>query len=276
MLATLQELDVDLKKTDFFITHLHVDHLGLLATLITNTSKAYFSRKEADFRKNPRRWQDSYEFFLLNGFPEDELKKALVRHPGKRFGLERQIDFCLVDDGDQIVIGHFDFRCIETPGHSPGHMCLYEPNKKILVSGDHILFDITPNITYWTSMNNSLKEYMASLEKVYNLDVELILPGHRRIWINHRQRISELLEHHKDRANEIIDVLKDGPKTASEVAPHVTWDVNYSSWEHFPASQKWFAVGETIAHLYYLEEKGMINKERINDMILYCNRISPE
>jgi len=77
-----------------------------------------------------------------------------------------------------IDIGRYSFRCIETPGHSPAHFCLYEAKNKILVSGDHILFDITPNITFWPQLDNSLKSYLDSLDKVYNLDVNLVLPGH--------------------------------------------------------------------------------------------------
>jgi len=63
-------------------------------------------------------------------------------------------------------------------------MCLYEPAKKILVSGDHILFDITPNITFWPNLKNSLKAYLSSLEKVFSLQVDLVLPGHRNICNN--------------------------------------------------------------------------------------------
>ena len=58
-------------------------------------------------------------------------------------------------------------------------MCLYEPNKKILVSGDHILNNITPNIQLWSDRWNPLKEYLTSLDKVYEFDIELVLPGHR-------------------------------------------------------------------------------------------------
>jgi len=60
-------------------------------------------------------------------------------------------------------------------------MCLYEPDKKIFVSGDHILADITPNISTWNELANPLKEYLSSLDKVYPLDVSLVLPGHRSL-----------------------------------------------------------------------------------------------
>ena len=261
MLSSLEKLGVDLKKTDFFITHLHADHLGLVGSLATDNSKVYFNELEAPMLNSEKRWQIRRSICLMHGFPEDEITKALEDHPAQRYGSKRQIDFCLVKEGDTIDIGDYSFRCISTPGHSPGHMCLYEANKKILISGDHILFDITPNITYWPGMENSVKLYLASLDKVYPLDVDLVLPGHRRILNNHRKRITELKEHHQSRLNEIISTLACGDKAAFEVASCVTWDVDYGSWELFPPLQKWFAFGEVFAHLEYLEEKELVQRK---------------
>jgi len=261
LFSDLERLSVDLRKTDFFITHCHADHLGLVADLATDTSTVYFNRKEAAMLGAEGMWPEFYAFYLSNGFPEDELKKCMEGHPGYRYGLKQHVDFSILKEGDMIEIGDYSFKCIETPGHSPGHTCLYEANKKILVSGDHILLNITPNIAFWTVMENPLKEYLASLEKVYFLDVNLVLPGHRDIWNDPKRRIKELQEHHQARANEILSFLKEGEKTAFEIAPFMTWDVDYSSWELFPVLQKWFAVGETIAHLIYLEGRGMIKRE---------------
>jgi glyoxylase-like metal-dependent hydrolase (beta-lactamase superfamily II) len=274
MSSSLQRLHVDLNKTDFFITHFHVDHIGLVANFATDTSKVYLNQKEAHLlnfgRIGREDWlQKIHTFYLSNGFPEDELKKSQQGNPALQYGLKRRLDFCTLKEGDTIQIGDYSFSCIETPGHSPGHMCLYEANKKILVSGDHILFDITPNISFWLEMENSLKEYLESLEKVYALDVNLVLPGHRNIWNNHQGRIRELREHHQARANEILFALEDGPKTAYQLASYVTWDIDCSSWELFPASQKLFAFGETIAHLDYLELEGKVRRGQKEDKILF-------
>ena len=103
-----------------------------------------------------------------------------------------------VEEGDTFRYGGYCFRAIATPGHTRGHTCLYEPAKKVLVSGDHILFDITPNITCWTQEENPLKSYIASLDKIYGLQVDLVLPGHRRVLGNCRSRITELKGHHQE------------------------------------------------------------------------------
>lgn len=272
IVSDLQRLSVDLKKTDFFITHLHADHLGLVANLASDTSKVYFNELEASIinsEKSERNWRDLAAIYTSHGFPKGELEKAMRSHPGHLYGPKRRIDFCILKEGDIIDIGNYSLRCIETPGHSPGHMCLYEPTKKILISGDHILLDITPNITFWPEMDNSLKEYLANLDKVYALDVDLVLPGHRNIWNNHRRRITELQEHHQARLNEILSALAEGEKTAFQIAPYVSWDIDYGSWELFPPSQKWFAVGETIAHLEYLEKNKMIERRTKEQKILF-------
>lgn len=274
MLAALDELDVDLNQTDFFLTHLHADHIGLIGELASETSNVYFSgveaaviMKEAD--EAERRISTFFEFYTSNGFPEDELRKAFENHPGYKYSPRRKIEFKTLKDGDVLGVGDYSFHCIETPGHSPGHMCLYEPNRKILISGDHILFDITPNITCWPELENSLGSYLESLEKVKELDVRLVLPGHRNTWNEHRTRITQLFNHHRNRLDEVVAALKTGKKTAWQIAPHIKWDLNVKTWEEFPTVQKWFAMGETLAHIRYLECEGSVVKSDENDLIYY-------
>ncbi|MGZ6202938.1 MAG: MBL fold metallo-hydrolase [Thermodesulfobacteriota bacterium] len=261
MKAGLKELGVDTKKTDFFITHLHADHFGLVSNLNTDTSKIYFNQPDADRFKSGFRLDAFLNFARLNGYPENELEKALQSHPGLKFRAKENLAFRILKEGDILSIGNYGFKCIETPGHTWGHMCLYEPDKKIFVSGDHILNDITPNIQLWSDEWDPLKEYLASLDKVYQLDIELVLPGHRGIFKNCKERIQELKHHHQNRLEEIISILGKGCLNAFQVASKMSWDILSDSWDLFPVSQKWFATGEAIAHLKYLKEKGRIRSE---------------
>ena len=67
----------------------------------------------------------------------------------------------------------------------------------------------------------------------------------------------ELIRHHEERLQEILQVLKrEGPMTAYEVAKRVRWRVRYSSWEEYPPAERFFALGETLAHLRRLEVEG--------------------
>ena len=274
MISSLKKLEVDLNKTDFFITHMHIDHLGLVGELSTENSTIYFNGVEAPIvnRKKDqaeKRAREYFEFFISNSFPAEELKKAFADNPIRKYRQKGPQVFSLLKEGNTIDIGDYSFRCIETPGHSPGHMCLYEAEKKILVSGDHILFDITPNITWWPELVNPLKSYLASLEKVSTLDVSLVLPGHRSICQDYQGRIKELQEHHKKRLDEVLFALEDGEKTGWQIAPYISWDIDIKSWEQFPGIQKWFAFGETMAHIHFLEAEKRIQRKMRNDVVFF-------
>lgn len=261
MQTGLKKIGVDIRKTDFFITHIHSDHLGLVENLTADTSLIYFNRPDADRFNSGIHLDDFVYFARLNGFPEEELQAGLRSHPGINFRPSKKLVFHIVKEGDPIHIGDYAFTCIETPGHTPGHMCLYEPHKKIFVAGDLILNDITPNIQLWSDDWNPLKEYLTSLDKVDRLDIELVLPGHRSVIRNGKERIEELKRHHRKRLDEILSILEKGDKNAFQIGSLMSWDIVFDSWDLFPVSQKWFAVGEVIAHLRYLEEEGVIRRE---------------
>jgi glyoxylase-like metal-dependent hydrolase (beta-lactamase superfamily II) len=269
MEGALSDLGVDKGKTDFFITHLHSDHLGLVSSLAAETSKIYFNQPEADRILSGISWEVFAESARMNGFPEMELQAVTHIHPGFKFRSQGQLSFRILKEGDTLAVSDYLFRCVETPGHSKGHLCLYEPGKKIFVAGDHILNDITPNIQLWSDDWNPLKEYLESLEKVSRLDIDLVLPGHRGVFRSCRRRIEELKDHHRRRLEETVSILKGRRMNAFQVASRMSWDLLYDSWDLFPVSQKWFATGEAISHLKYLEEKGGLRRELEGKVILF-------
>jgi glyoxylase-like metal-dependent hydrolase (beta-lactamase superfamily II) len=208
--------------------------------------------------ENWSNWEPVKNFYRLNGFPPEEVESAISNHPGEKYGSDRVPVMSGVKDGDIISRGGFNFTAVATPGHTPGHTCLYEPARKLLLSGDHILIDITPNIGCWMDGINPLKLYLESLDKVHAMEVDLVLPGHRRMVTDCKGRIEELKEHHRERLKEVLSILDSGPQTGYQTASRMTWDINCRSWADFPVPQKWFATSEAIAHLTYLEEEGKI------------------
>jgi len=268
----LRELNIDLNRTDFFITHLHADHFGLVNRLTTDNSRIYFNRPDAELIETWEGFEPMIKYAGANGFPENQLRAALQQHPGHKFASDWNPDLSILSDGDIFSIGDYRFRCIETPGHTPGHICLYESAKKFIIAGDHILGDITPNIQCWSDNTNPLKQYLASLDKVFDLEVELVLPGHRRLFRNYRERINELKDHHENRIDEVRQILVEGPKTGFQLAAKMKWDIDCDSWEQFPVAQKWFATGEAIAHLRYLEAQNELVRETHSQLITYALR----
>jgi glyoxylase-like metal-dependent hydrolase (beta-lactamase superfamily II) len=271
LVSGLNECGVDLKQADFFITHMHADHSGLVSTLAREGARIYIGQLDAEIIRSstPEHWEKMIDSARKCGFPGEELEKAVGSHPGRRYSPNTSLNFCVLKDGDTTSIGDYSFRCIETPGHTPGHICLYEPTKKIFICGDHILLDITPNITLSFEDRNPLKEYLTSLDKVYDLDVELVLPGHRSIFRNQKERIRELKQHHQARLTEVISILERGKQNAFQVASQMTWDIGYKSWGLFPPAQKLFAFGEAMAHLKYLEEEGQLAWEMEEQGVMF-------
>ena len=262
------ELGIDLGKTDFFATHLHADHQGLVATFAQPSSKTYMGKTDAVRVRDQSGWQKMMKYAAMSGFSYETLVSAVKNHPGHKHGPEKQIVWEDISEGDVLTVGDYRLLCLETPGHTWGHICLYEADRKILFSGDHILGDITPNIQVWSVDDDPLGSYVESLEKVAALEIELVLPGHRSIIKDCRKRVEELKLHHFNRCDEVLDILKSGSQHAVQVASKMTWDIEAESWDHFPLMQQWFATGEALAHLRFLEKLGFLVQEKSKDDVI--------
>jgi glyoxylase-like metal-dependent hydrolase (beta-lactamase superfamily II) len=271
----LAELGVDLEKTDFFVTHLHADHQGMVAGLMRDGSRAYMAEPDASRLKSGTtahaRRTPMGDYAAKSGFPDDELKWAMVNHPGFKYGPESVVDYQYIDEGTVFQVGDYNLEVVATPGHTEGHMCLYERGKKIFLSGDHVLGDITPNIQCMSDDLDPLDSYLKSLKKVLDLEVEICLPGHRSFISDFKKRILELIEHHRVRANEAISIVAQEPQTAYKTASQMTWDIVAKSWADFPVMQKWFATAEAISHLRYLENLGLVWREERNGLIFFAS-----
>ncbi len=262
MLNGLDKIGVDLSTLDIFITHLHADHFGLISELASSTTQIYFNLQDTEVIENWQGFEPMIQFAEKNGFPKNLLRSALNNHPGLKYGTHWKPVLNILKDNDKLDVGSYSFTCIQTPGHTNGHTCLYEDSEHIFISGDHILHDITPNIQCWWEDDDPLNDYLKSLEKVYPLKVKKVLPGHRRLFSNFRKRIDELKHHHDLRLAEIMDILSGSSSmSAYEVASKMKWDINAASWEDFPVQQKWFATGEALSHLRYLENKNTILRQ---------------
>ena len=264
----------DLKH--IIVTHSHPDHSGM-ANRIKKLSGAaiYLHRMENIHRAS---WTDKdkardYSNFTtmqlrLGGMSETEIPRIIESIPTGNtdsFIVSPDID---LEDGETISVGSFQFKVIWTPGHSPGHICLYETEKKILFSGDHVLPIITPNISQFSPRinKNPLVQFLNSLRNVEHLDVDLVLPAHEHIFDDLRKRVHEIIHHHEQRLAAILDTQRGRPKTVYQVASKIPWMVEMKeskgmSGTHFrdlPILHKALAMGETAAHLELLRKENKI------------------
>jgi glyoxylase-like metal-dependent hydrolase (beta-lactamase superfamily II) len=273
LIEGLGEIGVDMNKTDIFLTHLHSDHAGLCKRIASESSNIYIGtvdKKYLEYFSKGYYWDDTRDKFINQGFSEDEFLRNKESNPIVKFAPPSDTVYTAVEGGHVFDLGGIVLETIFTPGHTPGHMCLYDKEEKILFSGDHIIFDITPNISPLPGITDSLGSYLKSLEKLKTLEVNHTLSSHRSAMGDDKKRINELIEHHNERLLEAYSIIKDeNGLTAYEVASKMTWSVKLKSWNDFPAHQKWFAVGEASAHLDYLVQAGKISKTEKNNVHIY-------
>jgi len=261
--------------TEILLTHFHVDHVGLIPRFkeASKDIKLLIHHVEMESSKLMSRefedYKESMENFLkAHGAPSSIAINLQRFHPAfftPQAYQEIAEEALSLENGQMITVGDYNFQVLWTPGHSPGHICLYEPSLKILISGDHLLPTITPHIAQFMENMDPLTDYLNSLEKIEKLDVEVVLPAHEETFANHRERIKQLKDHHKQRLMEILDGLKAGSSTAYMLASKVHWNVNYKSWDDFPPFQKYLALGETVAHLNLLEQKGLVKRTKVSN-----------
>lgn len=271
----LNELGIDINKTEMFITHLHSDHTGLVSDIMKKDSTIYMSRIDYGYLNSAstQHWFNIDKVFEEEGFPVDLINKVREINPSKVLAIKEPFEAVKFDDNYKFKIGNYEFTTVMTPGHTPGHACLYMEKEKIMFLGDHVLFDISPNITSWIGVKNSLKDYLESLDKIKSYDIVTALPAHRKNDMDVYERIEQLKIHHKVRLQNTVDIILSNPGiTTYLVTSKMKWSMRGKSWEEFPDQQKWFAFGETLAHIDYLIEENKIFKEKTDGIFRYYVR----
>ena len=270
MAEAVRAVGIEFTDTDFFITHAHADHIGIAKELAGSHSKVFLGEPDALILSKWTSWEGLFPVAAAHGFPEEELGRGIQGNRNMAFRAEDVPEITLLEEGQTFSVGAYCFVAVSTPGHSPGHTCLYERERKILLSGDHILDEISPNITSWRP-GNPLREYLASLQKVAGLEVDYVLPGHRSPFRELRRRIRELQDHHAERLEDVLSLLGAGAQTPYELASKMKWDLA-GSWARWAFTQRWFAMGEAMSHLRYLEADGLVEQDERNGLVRFRRR----
>ena len=260
--AAMAERGVDWREIrNIVLTHMHPDHMGMSARLL-QLSGAELVMHEAEFRQlqlvtgGGRRipWLD--ETYRHAGVPEALESKMEAHFLGIRKNFHALEPHRLLAGGEEIPTAIGPLKVLWTSGHSPGHICLYSAGRKLLFSGDQILENITPNIA-WHPGRDMLAEFLESLGRMTDLDVDLILPGHGAPFSGHQDWIAQTIAHHRERCDQILGLVRETPRTAHEMVTEL-WDKQLSPINHH------FAIFEVLAHLEYMQRKGIVGHRQRN------------
>lgn len=251
-------------------THYHPDHFGLagwlvktwglsfhmtesewlLGALLRRMDEAAFVAAQRAFMK--RHGLDHARIEEVSAYGQEY--KAWVAEPPPHCRRLRH--------GQDIRIGGRDWRVIVTEGHTSEQACLYCAELGVLIAGDQVLPQITPNVSVWWFKDGSapLAEYLNTLDRFDPLPADtLVLPSHRQPFRGLHLRLKELRAHHEDRLEALAAAMRDGQAcSAADVMPAV-----------FPQELEGmhivFALGETIAHLEHLVDVGSVTVSRDAD-----------
>jgi len=257
------------RLTRIICTHHHPDHFGAAKPLKELTGAAVYLH-EAEYARShifslKERLPIMKEYFFSIGIPLERL--GYVPTPGEfwaEFYAAVPPDFAL-SDGDVIRIGNVDADVVWTPGHAPGHCVIYLRRERLLIAGDHLLPKITPHVGYIRGgAENPLGDFLASQRKVQQLDVDLVLPAHGAVFRDHRHRAAQIIQHHRARLREILDVVQRRPRLPYDAARRVFgFDTDSPIIVQFPATL------ETQAHLEYLRHEGKVVRKEIKGQTWY-------
>lgn len=243
------------------VTHHHPDHWGL-APRVREASGAWIAlhRRDAEVMRpdgSPsERVSRMREHLVRHGVPADEARRTTSFLTAKS-ALEPAVPDVFLEDGEAIRLPGLDVKVVWTPGHSPGHCCFYQPDRRLLFSGDHVLPRISPQIAvYSQTMGDPLADFLRSLQHLEQFGVDEVLPAHEYRFSGLGERLEQLARHHVKRLAGIRAAVTSTPgQTARELSSQLVWS---RPWDSFDAASRSFAMAETVAHLVLLHHRGEV------------------
>jgi len=162
----------------------------------------------------------------------------------------------LLDEGDSLRLGKATWEVFHTPGHAAGLICLYQRQARLLLGSDHLIKHISSNAIIEpperedAPRRRPLVEYWASLRRVAEMDIGLVLSGHGEPIDDHRALIEQRFAFYEQRLDDIRGVLNRGPQTV--------WDIVQELFPRLGGIDTFLAVSEILGHLDVMEAAGEV------------------
>ncbi|GGF89589.1 MBL fold metallo-hydrolase [Paenibacillus aceti] len=253
----MRELKLDPKDvSSIIITHHHPDHYGLAGYLQQwSGAPVYMSHRAHE--ETLRMWgaastmnEDLLKLYREHGMPADWTAQLPAHMESFMPQVNPTAEVSYIHEGDQIRMGGQSWRAIETAGHAPGHLSFYDERRGLMLCGDAVLPQISPNVSLMPGSDpQPLESFMNSLRRLEQYEVALAFPGHRRPFSHFAERISMLLKHHEERLEVIAAMLAKQPLSGFAVCTGLFGT-------GLGIHQMRFAMSEALAHLVELERRG--------------------
>jgi glyoxylase-like metal-dependent hydrolase (beta-lactamase superfamily II) len=255
------------------ITHIHPDHYGAAGVLAADPHvELYMHRLEVPM-VHPRYLEleqlvaEVGRHLEVNGAPEADAE--VLRNASRSFRefVKPALPAVQLDGAETVELGGRRFRIEWTPGHSPGHICLFEAASGTLLAGDQLLPDISPNIgLHPQSTPDPLDDFLESLSRLAALSPTTILPAHGRPFHDAASRVEALTRHHRRRKDQMVEIVGRREMTA--------WDVAVAVWgRRSNIYERRLAFQEALAHLQSLAVEGRLEKLVTPDVCTW--RVTP-
>ncbi len=239
-------------------THAHADHYGQAATIVERTgcqlwmhpNHGHASRAATD----PQAWlEQRLEIARQSGVSAEALRRYAQERKSADTGIAAYVepDRDLVE-GVTVATDLGDWHVVETPGHAPSHVCLFQPERRLLISGDHLLGRIALFFDYGFTPD-PVGEFLESLEKVEDLDARLCLAGHGRAFTDVRAHVHGNRKLVAERVQRVLDAISVDPLTVVEIVPHVYGQAATA------LTAAWW-IQETACYLQHLEMTGRASR----------------
>ncbi|HEV3097911.1 MAG TPA: MBL fold metallo-hydrolase [Candidatus Dormibacteraeota bacterium] len=253
------------------ITHIHPDHFGLAGELRERARAELVIHRlevalmEPRYAKAEDLVHDVAAWLSKNGVPEAEAEFIKTASMAAREFVSVVEPDTLLEGAERLAIDQGELAVIWTPGHSPGHCCFYWPARRVLFSGDHLLPKISPNIgLHPQSGADPLDDYLASLDRIRRLDVDLVLPAHGDPFRDHRRRIDEIVRHHDERKKVVVGLARDGARSGWQLAGELFHGIRDRN-----VFQQRLALQETLAHCQSLAVEGRLLKQVSRQLVTW-------
>lgn len=242
------------------VTHIHPDHYGGAGEMTQRYgADLYLHRLEVPM-VHPRYLEieqlveEVGRYLHVHGVPEAEADFLKNASRGFRQFVKPAQPALQLDGTEVLELGRRRLRVEWTPGHSPGHVCLFDVDSRVLFAGDQLLPRASPNIgLHPQSTPNPLDDYLDGLRRLVDLRPALVLPAHGRPFHGAAERAAELRDHHRRRKDQMVAVIGDEELNGWQVATAV-WGVRQNLHEMRMALQ------EGLAHLQSLSLEGRLEK----------------